>query len=455
MIDGLKVEPVSSYVFNNVTQDHSIHVKFEKIEKPSITIPSLKKYFITATAGEGGTITPEGNTMVYHRGNITFTIIPNDGYIILDVKVDGVSVEPLTTYTFSNVQKDHALHAEFVPCYKLTLESDNPEWGTVVGQAQDCYAESAVVDISATAKDGYLFSHWEAAPEGTFDNVNESNTTFTMPAGDVTVTAVFVQKPYNLDLKANNDEWGTVADLTNSPPYTEGTVVDISATAKDGYLFERWVADAGTFDDVNKSATFFTMPAQDVAVTAIFKEIVTIAGWDFEDGTKRNAVVTSGNISSYTPDEGNGTISLVGATFGGQQAGQYFTIGSGDKGFAAHSQHWHNDELSKYWQIEVSTLNYKNLKLSSKQRSSGTGPRDFIIEYSLDGSSWNDVAGGEIIVTDTFASKEVELPAECEGKSPLYLRWLMASNTSVVGGTVGAAGTNRIDDIILTGILID
>lgn len=455
LIDGLKVEPVSSYTFDNVTQDHSIHAKFEKIEKPSITSPSLKKYFITATAGEGGTIAPEGKISVTKRRTRTFTITPEDGYIISDIEVDGVSVGALTTYTFSNVQKDHTIHAEFVPCYKLTLESDKPEWGTVTDETGgDCYAEGTEVSISATAKDGYLFSHWEA-DAGTFDKENANETTFTMPEKDVTVTAVFVEKTYNLTVQPNNSSWGTAIDQTNSPPYIEGKKVIISAESNDDkYLFSHWeAAPEGTFDNVNESNTTFTMPAQDVTVTAVFKEIVTIVYWEFEDGEKRGNVSDSGNISSYEPDIGDGTISLVGATFDG------FFQGSGGKGFAAHSYDWTNDNFSKYWQIEVSTENFKNLKLSSKQRSSATGPCDFIVEYSIDdGSSWEKVSNTDIEVANNFTKgvlDGVDLPVECDGKSSLYLRWLMDSNTNVDGGTVGNQGTSRIDDILLTGITID
>lgn len=43
----------------------------------------------------------------------TFIITPDDGYFISDVKVDGASVGPKTSYTFTNVKKDHSITAEF------------------------------------------------------------------------------------------------------------------------------------------------------------------------------------------------------------------------------------------------------------------------------------------------------------------------------------------------------
>ena len=43
----------------------------------------------------------------------TFTIMPNAGYKIKDVQVDGTSVGAVSTYTFDNVTADHTIEATF------------------------------------------------------------------------------------------------------------------------------------------------------------------------------------------------------------------------------------------------------------------------------------------------------------------------------------------------------
>lgn len=99
-------------------------------------------------------------------------------------------------------------------------------------------------------------------------------------------------------------------------------------------------------------------------------------------------------------------------------------------------------------------MGYKNLRLSSKQRSSKTGPRDFKVQFSIDGTTWNDVPKATLTISEKFTSgflDEVLLPKICEGKQILYLRWIMTSNTSIDGGVVGEQGTNRIDDILIIG----
>ena len=65
---------------------------------------------------------------------------------------------------------------------------------------------------------------------------------------------------------------GAASDITNSSPYTSGTVVDILATPDPGYVFVEWTAPAGVFDNSTVADTNFTMPSQDVTVTANFVE---------------------------------------------------------------------------------------------------------------------------------------------------------------------------------------
>ena len=78
------------------------------------------EYTITATAGRGGGISPSGTVKVFYGGDQTFTITPDEGYVIHDVLVDGRSVLDqvvikgrMGTYKFVNVTSDHTIHAIF------------------------------------------------------------------------------------------------------------------------------------------------------------------------------------------------------------------------------------------------------------------------------------------------------------------------------------------------------
>jgi uncharacterized repeat protein (TIGR02543 family) len=72
---------------------------------------------------------------------------------------------------------------------------------------------------------------------------------------------------------------GTATDLTNASPYAAGTIASIKAVASVGYHFVNWTAPAGTFGNATATQTTFTMPAQNVTVTANFAMEI----WDWYD----------------------------------------------------------------------------------------------------------------------------------------------------------------------------
>ena len=74
---------------------------------------NLKTYTITATAGNGGSISPSGTVTVNYDGSQSFTITPDANYTIGNVVVDGVSAGSVTTYNFTNVTANHTISASF------------------------------------------------------------------------------------------------------------------------------------------------------------------------------------------------------------------------------------------------------------------------------------------------------------------------------------------------------
>ena len=75
--------------------------------------PVAQKYTITATAGEGGSITPAGEVSVKEGASQTFAIAAQEGCAIADVLVDGQSVGAVDSYTFENVTANHTIAALF------------------------------------------------------------------------------------------------------------------------------------------------------------------------------------------------------------------------------------------------------------------------------------------------------------------------------------------------------
>jgi hypothetical protein len=87
-------------------------------------------YRMSATANEGGTLTPAGDSVLPEYGTITFTIKPDKNYVVKDVLVDGISVGAVTTYTFSSVIVDHTIEVTFAhDCpSKPFLDVDITRW---------------------------------------------------------------------------------------------------------------------------------------------------------------------------------------------------------------------------------------------------------------------------------------------------------------------------------------
>ena len=70
-------------------------------------------YTIKATAGAGGSISPSGNVSVREGGDQTFTITPDKGYAVANVKIDGRSIGAVKSYTFENVKRAHTIEVSF------------------------------------------------------------------------------------------------------------------------------------------------------------------------------------------------------------------------------------------------------------------------------------------------------------------------------------------------------
>lgn len=72
-------------------------------------------YTITASSNVGGSISPNGETVVPENGSKSYRISANIGYGIKDVLIDGVSQGAITSYTFTNVNSDHTIEVIFEP----------------------------------------------------------------------------------------------------------------------------------------------------------------------------------------------------------------------------------------------------------------------------------------------------------------------------------------------------
>ena len=95
-------------------------------------------YTLKATAGTGGSISPSGNVSVREGRDQTFTITPDKGYALANVKIDGKSIGAVKSYTFENVRRTHTIEVIFMKA------NGNPQTGVFVDVATGSYYEDAV-----------------------------------------------------------------------------------------------------------------------------------------------------------------------------------------------------------------------------------------------------------------------------------------------------------------------
>lgn len=98
-----------------------------------LTVDERPVYTVKATAGSHGSITPSGDVDVLHGGSQTFTIAANSGYAISNVKIDGVSIGAVKSYTFENVTENHTIEVTFMKA------NGNPQTGVMVDEVTGEY----------------------------------------------------------------------------------------------------------------------------------------------------------------------------------------------------------------------------------------------------------------------------------------------------------------------------
>ena len=207
-VDGISVGRVSSYTFNRVTANHSIEARFFTDAPPYA-------YSIDASAGLGGRIQPSGRIWAEHWTTQTFAITPIGAYQISDVIVDGVSVGPVSTYSFRNIAKPHTIQAKF------KLGSFYPSSSSILSNF--FVTSSADVggdinpsgDVSVSQGNSQTFMITPSAGYTLADVIIDGKSvgpvklfTFSSVSGDHSINAVF--------------QPGTAASVTVSPGY--GTV---------------------------------------------------------------------------------------------------------------------------------------------------------------------------------------------------------------------------------------
>lgn len=163
------------------------------------------------------------------------------------------------------------------PVYKVTVTVPG---GNGSASADVTQAEAgATVILSATPDEGFLFGSWKVeSGDAIIPDVSENPVEIVMPAGDITVSASFVEEKLPHAITVTETENGSVAVSDGLTQAVEGESVTVTATPDEGYRFVQWTVEGADVaqDALVANPLTFTMPDQEVTVSAEFAEIIDV-----------------------------------------------------------------------------------------------------------------------------------------------------------------------------------
>lgn len=172
--------------------------------------------------------------------------------------------------------------------YTLTLSAEPATGGLPDGDGE--YQENQEIPIETSTNDGYGFISWTGDTDG-LDNADATETTLTMPAQDVTLTADFELITYNITYHPDDGE-----NHEDNP--VDFTVYDLPIILEDpsraGYTFEGWFDNAEfTGDEVTEIAE-----TGDVELWAKFYIITYTITYNLDGGDN-----DAGNPAEFTIED--------------------------------------------------------------------------------------------------------------------------------------------------------
>ncbi len=163
---------------------------------------------------------------------------------------------------------DFTVTATFASAIR-TLTLKTTEGGTILPEPGEReVGVGNVVPLTATPNEGYMFSHWEcSSTAGSFEGEKDSDTNFSMPEENCTVTAVFVKGGYRLTVETTAGGEAIGKEGT----YEMGEKVPLEAKALEGYAFSYWKCSVnGAVSSPRSAKAEIVIPGEDVKVTAVF-----------------------------------------------------------------------------------------------------------------------------------------------------------------------------------------
>jgi hypothetical protein len=262
----------------------------------NITANFIAQYDLIIDSTAGGNVTTPGEGLFpdYDAATIVDLVAtPDEGYRFDEWTGDvGTIADVYAVSTNITMNGNYSITANFVAVYDLTMAPDPEAGGTATDLTDGSpYAEGAVVSIKAQADEGYEFANWTASA-GIFGNVTAAETTFAMPAQNVTVTAHFVEIPPAPEVPTVTTQAATVittSSVTLNMNYTVGSYssVDVRFAYKES-------------TDSAWSSTNWVSKSANGTYGAPLTGLTSSTNYDFKAQLKYDATVIDGTTLQFT-----------------------------------------------------------------------------------------------------------------------------------------------------------
>lgn len=259
IVDGVNKGKITTYTFNNITDNHTISVTFKKLDE--------QKYTITCVTTNNGNIsvTPSSATK---DTIISISVNPSEGYRLK--QIDSSPNVTISNNQFTMPAQNVTLTPVFeqiqVQTYAITVGTS--EHGTATASHTSASAGTTIT-MTATPGQGYVLKSYATQPF-----VSVVNGQFVMPSSPITVTPIFdvasiVKTSYDIYVSTETTDRGDVS--VTGVDETKG-IISIRAEAEPGYRFSEWEISNGVcfLSSPYTSETLMIIQDSDVSVVAHF-----------------------------------------------------------------------------------------------------------------------------------------------------------------------------------------
>ncbi len=271
--NAVTLDANNSYTIQNVTTEQTINATFTQIS-----------YTITASTGNGGTITPSGNINVNCGENKEFVIAADEGYIISDVLVDGQSVGSISSYSFTNVIANHTISATFeiIPAGEVVIVVNaDTEGGSVSPTGTQTITEGE--DFTFTVTPDACYEIGIVTVNGNEVSLDENNSyTIANVTEPQSINATFNRLSYIITASAS--EGGTITPSGNVEVNC-GDNKEFVITPNEGYEIADVIVDGqSAINDIasyavigaSASYTFENVTEAGHSIEVTFTEIIVV-----------------------------------------------------------------------------------------------------------------------------------------------------------------------------------